>query len=65
MCVKGRTADTATAEDTYEALKKYTLDLTERAREGKIDPIIGRDDENPPRHAGAVAPDQEQPRHDW
>jgi len=42
---KGRTADTATAEDTYEALKKYTLDLTERAREGKIDPIIGRDDE--------------------
>ncbi|MCG7629878.1 ATP-dependent chaperone ClpB [Epibacterium sp. MM17-32] len=42
---KGRTADTANAEDTYEALKKYTLDLTERAREGKIDPIIGRDDE--------------------
>ncbi|GAB5432685.1 MAG: ATP-dependent chaperone ClpB [Epibacterium sp.] len=42
---KGRTADTATAEDTYEALKKFTLDLTERAREGKIDPIIGRDDE--------------------
>ncbi len=42
---KGRTADTATAEDTYEALKKYTLDLTARAREGKIDPIIGRDDE--------------------
>ena len=42
---KGRTADTATAEDTYEALKKYTLDLTERASEGKIDPIIGRDDE--------------------
>ncbi|CAM9974988.1 unnamed protein product, partial [Chrysoparadoxa australica] len=42
---KGRTADTATAEDTYESLKKYTLDLTERAREGKIDPIIGRDEE--------------------
>ncbi|WP_420004222.1 ATP-dependent chaperone ClpB [Arenibacterium sp. LLYu02] len=42
---KGRTADTATAEDTYEALKKYTLDLTERASAGKIDPIIGRDDE--------------------
>ena len=42
---KGRTADTANAEDGYDALKKYTLDLTERAREGKIDPIIGRDDE--------------------
>ncbi len=42
---KGRTADSASAEDTYEALKKYTIDLTERAREGKIDPIIGRDDE--------------------
>ncbi|WP_425074247.1 ATP-dependent chaperone ClpB [Sagittula sp. S175] len=42
---KGRTADSASAEDAYEALKKYTLDLTERAREGKIDPIIGRDEE--------------------
>ncbi|WP_417817237.1 ATP-dependent chaperone ClpB [Tritonibacter scottomollicae] len=42
---QGRTADSATAEDSYEALKKYTQDLTERASEGKIDPIIGRDDE--------------------
>ncbi len=42
---KGRTADSASAEDGYEALKKYTIDLTERAREGKIDPIIGRDEE--------------------
>ena len=42
---KGRKADSASAEDGYEALKKYSLDLTERAREGKIDPIIGRDDE--------------------
>ena len=42
---KGRTADSASAEDAYEALGKYTMDLTERAREGKIDPIIGRDDE--------------------
>ncbi|MET4101806.1 ATP-dependent Clp protease ATP-binding subunit ClpB [Roseovarius sp. MBR-78] len=42
---KGRTADTASAEDTYEALEKYARDLTEAAREGKIDPIIGRDDE--------------------
>ncbi len=42
---KGRTADSATAEEGYDALKKYALDLTERARAGKIDPIIGRDEE--------------------
>ncbi|MEM6563453.1 MAG: ATP-dependent chaperone ClpB [Pseudomonadota bacterium] len=42
---KGRSADTATAEDGYDALKKYALDLTERAEAGKIDPIIGRDEE--------------------
>ncbi|WP_171206302.1 ATP-dependent chaperone ClpB [Ruegeria sp. HKCCA0235A] len=42
---KGRTADTATAEEGYDALKKYARDLTEAAREGKIDPIIGRDEE--------------------
>ncbi|MEM9813658.1 MAG: ATP-dependent chaperone ClpB, partial [Pseudomonadota bacterium] len=42
---KGRTADSAGAEDNYEALRKYARDLTEAAREGKIDPIIGRDEE--------------------
>ncbi|MEO0485508.1 MAG: ATP-dependent chaperone ClpB [Pseudomonadota bacterium] len=42
---KGRTADSASAEDSYEALEKYAADLTARAREGKIDPIIGRDEE--------------------
>ncbi len=42
---KGRTADSANAEEGYEALKKYARDLTEAAREGKIDPIIGRDEE--------------------
>ena len=42
---KGRTADTASAEDGYDALKKYAMDLTERAEAGKIDPIIGRDEE--------------------
>ena len=42
---KGRTADSASAEDTFEALSKYARDLTEAAREGKIDPIIGRDEE--------------------
>ena len=42
---KGRTADTATAEEGYDALKKYARDLTEAAEQGKIDPIIGRDEE--------------------
>ncbi|NTT87805.1 ATP-dependent chaperone ClpB [Tabrizicola fusiformis] len=42
---KGRTADSASAEEGYDALKKYARDLTEAAAEGKIDPIIGRDDE--------------------
>jgi len=42
---KGRTADSASAEEGYDALKKYARDLTDAAREGKIDPIIGRDDE--------------------
>ncbi|MBC6442129.1 MAG: ATP-dependent chaperone ClpB [Rhodobacteraceae bacterium] len=42
---KGRTADSASAEDSYDALKKYARDLTEAVREGKIDPIIGRDEE--------------------
>ena len=42
---KGRTADSASAEDSYEALKKYSRDLTEDAREGKLDPVIGRDEE--------------------
>jgi len=42
---KGRTADTASAENQYDALKKYTRDLTEAARTGKLDPVIGRDEE--------------------
>jgi ATP-dependent Clp protease ATP-binding subunit ClpB len=42
---KGRTADTANAEAGYDALKKYARDLTDAARMGKIDPIIGRDEE--------------------
>ncbi|KAF2990267.1 ATP-dependent chaperone ClpB [Methylocystis sp. MJC1] len=42
---KGRTADTASAENQYDALKKYARDLTEAAREGKLDPVIGRDEE--------------------
>ncbi len=41
----GRKADSASAEETYEALKKYAIDLTEKAREGKLDPVIGRDEE--------------------
>ena len=42
---KGRLADTDTAEDTFESLKKFTIDLTARAKEGKLDPVIGRDAE--------------------
>src|SRR5881398_1350798 len=42
---KGRKADTASAEEGYDALKKYTRDLTEAARDGKLDPVIGRDEE--------------------
>ena len=41
----GANVDNPNAEDSREALKKYTLDLTQRAREGKLDPVIGRDDE--------------------
>ncbi|MEH6721184.1 MAG: ATP-dependent chaperone ClpB [Aurantimonas endophytica] len=42
---KGRTADSQSAESGYDALKKYARDLTAAAREGKVDPVIGRDDE--------------------
>ncbi|GHA68928.1 chaperone protein ClpB [Formosimonas limnophila] len=42
---KGKNVDNPNAETSREALKKYTLDLTARAREGKLDPVIGRDDE--------------------
>jgi ATP-dependent Clp protease ATP-binding subunit ClpB len=41
----GRTADSASAEESYEALKKYARDLTQAARDGKLDPVIGRDEE--------------------
>jgi ATP-dependent Clp protease ATP-binding subunit ClpB len=41
----GRTADTAGAEDRYDALKKFARDLTQAARDGKLDPVIGRDEE--------------------
>src|SRR5262249_44806843 len=42
---KGKAANSANAEDQYEALKKYSRDLTEDARKGKLDPVIGRDEE--------------------
>lgn len=42
---KGRRADTATAESQYDSLKKYATDLTAQARSGKLDPVIGRDEE--------------------
>ena len=42
---KGRTADTAGAEQAYDAMKRYARDLTQAARDGKLDPVIGRDEE--------------------
>ncbi len=42
---KGRTADSTSAEQAYDALKRYARDLTEAARDGKLDPVIGRDEE--------------------
>lgn len=42
---KGRTADSASAEDTFDSLNKYARDMTALAREGKLDPVIGRDEE--------------------
>ena len=41
----GRNADSASAEESYEAMKKYARDLTQAARDGKLDPVIGRDEE--------------------
>jgi len=55
----GENVDNQEAEGQREALKKYTLDLTERARLGKLDPVIGRDDD-PPRNSSLAAPHQEQ-----
>src|SRR5690606_8749710 len=42
---KGKTADSAGAEDAYDALKRYARDLTQAAADGKVDPVIGRDEE--------------------
>ena len=42
---KGKTADSSSAEEGYDALKRYARDLTQAARDGKIDPVIGRDEE--------------------
>ncbi len=42
---KGKTADSASAEEGYDALKRYARDLTQAARDGKVDPVIGRDEE--------------------
>jgi ATP-dependent Clp protease ATP-binding subunit ClpB len=45
ICARAAPPTAQSAEDTYEALKKYARDLTEVAREGKLDPVIGRDEE--------------------
>ena len=54
----GQNVDSADAEGQREALKKYCVDLTERARMGKLDPVIGRDDEIR-RHSSLAAPHEE------
>ncbi len=51
----------ANPEATYQSLAKYGIDLTAAAREGALDPVVGRDEEDPARHPGAQPPDQEQP----
>ena len=61
---KGRTADSASAENAYDALKKYTRDLTEAARDRQARPGHRPRRGNPPHDAGAVAPHQEQSRAD-
>src|SRR6201990_3639469 len=57
----GRTADTQGAEDRYDALKKYARDLTAAAQEGKLDPVIGRDEESPRPIQGLARPTQNNP----
>ena len=52
---KGRTADSASAENQYDALKKFARDLTEAARAGKLDPVIGRDASGNARRPGSDA----------
>ena len=59
---QGRTADSANAEAGYDALKKYARDLTEEARKGNLDPVIGRDEGNSPHHSSPVAPNQKTTR---
>jgi ATP-dependent Clp protease ATP-binding subunit ClpB len=54
----GEGVNSADAEESRQALEKYTIDLTERARDGKLDPVIGRDDEIRPHHPGVAASDQ-------
>ena len=58
----GEKVDDPNAEESRQALEKYTIDLTERAESGKLDPVIGRDDEIRRTDPGAAAPHEEQPR---
>ena len=58
---KGRTADSDAAEDSYEALSKFTTDVTDAARRGKLDPVSRARGRGPPHHPDSGAPHQEQP----
>ena len=59
---KGRTADSASAEESYDALKRYARDLTDAAADGKIDPVIRSRRGNPAHYSGTLPPYQEQSR---
>jgi ATP-dependent Clp protease ATP-binding subunit ClpB len=61
----GESVNSADAEGQREALKKYTVDLTERARMGKLDPVIGRDDGNSSHDSDSATTRQKQPRFNW
>ena len=56
----GENVNDANAEEQRGALDKYTVDLTARAESGKLDPVIGRDDEDPTHDSGPAAANQEQ-----
>ena len=61
----GESVNDPNAEEQRQALEKYTIDLTERAEQGKLDPVVGRDDEIRRTHPGIAKTHQEQSRSDW
>ena len=58
---KGEKVTSQNAEETYNALNKYAVNLNEQAKNGKLDPVIGRDEENPQSTADIVSQNKKQP----